>query len=235
MEYLADLQRTIYGAISSNLAAFAATRNWSMLATVLPVGILFGALHALMPGHGKAVLASYLVGSRDAAVKAMAIAGLQALTHVGSAVVLALLASQLVTRTLGGVGRAPTLELISRGTLIAIGTWLIVRAVRGQAHVHGEGVAVGVVAGLVPCPLTLFAMFYALARGVPEAGLTFALAMMLGVGLTLMAVALAAVSARTAMLGLMAQRAVSMRRIVRALDGAAGGAMIAIAARELTF
>ena len=33
---------------------------------------------------------------------------------------------------------------------------------------------VGVIAGLVPCPLTLFAMFLALSRGVPEAGLTFA-------------------------------------------------------------
>jgi nickel/cobalt exporter len=48
---------------------------------------------------------------------------------------------------------------------------------------------VGVIAGLVPCPLTLFAIFFALSRGVPEAGLTFAVAMMLGVGLTLGAVA----------------------------------------------
>ena len=48
---------------------------------------------------------------------------------------------------------------------------------------------VGVIAGLTPCPLTLFAMFFALARGVPEAGLTFAFSMMLGLGLTLMAVA----------------------------------------------
>jgi cation diffusion facilitator family transporter len=39
-------------------------RNWATLVSVLPLGIVFGAIHALIPGHGKSVLASYLVGSR---------------------------------------------------------------------------------------------------------------------------------------------------------------------------
>ena len=233
MEQLAAIQRAIYAAISADLTSFASTRKWWALATVFPVGIAFGALHALMPGHGKAVLASYLVGSRVAMLRASAIAGVQALTHVGSAVVLALLAVPLVTRTLGGVGRAPSLEVLSRGLLIAIGVWLVFRAVRGRAHMHGEGFAVGFVAGLVPCPLTLFAMFFALSRGVPEAGLTFALAMMLGVGLTLASVALVSVLARASVLAFTARHGASIHLIGRLIDGAAGAAMIVIAAREL--
>ena len=43
----------------------------------------------------------------------------------------------------------------------------------------------GVVAGLVPCPLTLFAMVAGISRGVPEAGLTFAVATLFGVAFTL--------------------------------------------------
>src|SRR5258707_782202 len=196
MEHLVAIQRAIYAAISADLTSFAATRNWWALATVLPIGIAFGAVHALMPGHGKAVLASYLVGSPVAALRASAIAGVQALTHVGSAVILALLAVPLVTRTLGGVGRAPSLELLSRGTLIAIGAWLVFRAMRGRAHLHGEGFVVGFVAGLVPCPLTLFAMFFALSHGVPEAGLTFPLAIVLRLALTLATLPLVSVFAR---------------------------------------
>ncbi len=40
-------------------------------------------------------------------------------------------------------------------------------------HVHGEreGVAVGFMAGLISCPLTLFVMTFAISRGVPEAGI----------------------------------------------------------------
>ena len=91
------------------------------LLAVLPFGIAFGAVHALTPGHGKTVLASYLVGSRLAVLRALAVAGALALTHVGSAVVLALAAAPILTRTLGGVGRAPVLEDISRGLLALIG------------------------------------------------------------------------------------------------------------------
>jgi len=231
---LIDIQRQIYSSLSGYLTAFATNRDWVALLGVLPAGILFGAVHALTPGHGKSILASYLLGSRLQALRAAAVAGVLSLTHVGSAVILALLAAPLITRTLGGgVGRAPALELFSRGILIAIGLWLLFRALRGRRHVHGEGVAVGFVAGLVPCPLTLFAMFLALGRGVPEAGLMFALAMMLGIGLTLSGIALLTILARDAVVGLMARHGASLERLTRVLDGLGGLLLIAFAAREI--
>ena len=64
MQTLVDLQKWIYGSLTEYLDAFSATGDWISLATVLPLGIVFGAIHALTPGHGKMVLASYLVGSR---------------------------------------------------------------------------------------------------------------------------------------------------------------------------
>src|SRR6266540_5972480 len=100
LDQLIALQRWIYAMLSANLTAFAATRDWLALAAVLPAGVLFGAIHALTPGHGKSILASYLLGSRLAALRASGVAAILALTHVGSAVVLSLVAAQLVTRTL---------------------------------------------------------------------------------------------------------------------------------------
>lgn len=137
------------------------------------------------------------------------------LTHIGSAVLPALVAAPLVSRTLGTAGRAFTFEHLSRGMLLLILVWLIARAVRtrdGVYHPHsGEGVMVGIVAGLIPCPLTLFTMFFALSRGVPEAGLTFTFAMMLGVGLTLALVAVVAVLARERFVGLVVRHGASLR------------------------
>jgi nickel/cobalt exporter len=233
LDQLVAMQRWIYAALSADLGAFAATRDWTALAAVMPTGVLFGAVHALTPGHGKSILASYLLGSRLATLRAAAVAAVLALTHVGSAVLLALMAAPLVTRTLGGAGRAPTLEILSRSLLIAIGIWLIARAWRGRTHPHGEGLAVGFVAGLVPCPLTLFAMFFALSRGVPEAGLIFAAAMMLGVGLTLSAVALLTVLARDWVVNVTARHGASLSTLSRILDGAAGVLLIIISLREL--
>ena len=233
LDQLIAIQRWVYAGLSADLSAFAVTRNWAALAAVLPAGVLFGAIHALTPGHGKSILAGYLLGSRLAALRAFAVATVLALTHVGSAVLLALVAAPLITRMLGGVGRAPSLEMLSRGLLVAIGVWLLVRAWRGQKHVHGEGLVVGFVAGLVPCPLTLFAMFFALARGVPEAGLVFAVAMMLGVLTTLAAVALLTVFLRDTLVAFTIRLGASIQRLIRILDGAAGVLLIVLSLREL--
>jgi nickel/cobalt exporter len=238
MEFLLAIQRWTNTAISANLSAFAATRDWWALLAVLPLGIVFGAAHALTPGHGKTVLATYLAGSRLAPLRGLAVAGVLSLTHIGSAVVLALLAAPLVSRTLGSVGRTPLLEDLSRGLLAFIGLWLVVRALRPQrGHKHhqrpSEGIMVGFAAGLIPCPLTLFTMFLALARGVPEAGLTFAVAMMLGVGLTLGIVAVATVIARDRLVGILARHGASLDRLGRGLDGTTGAILILIGVREL--
>ena len=235
MDILIALQGWVQRSITADLSVFAATRDWMTLLAVLPLGIVFGAIHALTPGHGKTVLASYLVGSRLAAVRALGTAGILALTHIGSAVILALTAAPLLTRTLGGVGRAPLLEDISRGLLAVIGLWLVARALLRRPHEHpsGEGLMVGVVAGLIPCPLTLFTMFLALGRGVPEAGLTFAVAMMLGVAMTLGAVALITVLTRDRIVRVLARYGASLSWIGRTLDGVAGVILLVIGVREL--
>ncbi len=233
LEQIVALQKWIHDALTADIDAFAVSRDWVALAAVLPAGALFGAVHALTPGHSKSILASYLFGSRLAALRALAVATVLALTHVGSAVLIALLAMPLVTRTIVGAGQVPVLELLSRGFLVLIGLWLILRAWRGRAHLHDEGLAVGFVAGLVPCPLTLIVMFYALSRDVPEAGLTFAGAMMFGVLSTLAGVALLTVLARHWVVRLTARYGASIDKLARILDAIAGGLVIVLAMREL--
>jgi nickel/cobalt transporter (NicO) family protein len=230
MDFLLAIQRWIHEMLTADISAFAASGRWGALVGLMPLGVVFGAIHALTPGHGKTVLASYLAGSRLAVARGAAIAGVQALTHVGSAVLIALLAVPLITKTLGGAGRAPALELLSRGLLAAIGAWLLFRALRGQPHHHDEatGLSVGVIAGLVPCPLTLFAMVFALANRVPAAGIAFALAMLLGVALTLCIVATLTILARAWILRSWTRHGASLAALSRVLEGAAGVVLIMI-------
>jgi ABC-type nickel/cobalt efflux system permease component RcnA len=232
MEFLVDIQQWIRASITDELALFETTRSIWLLLGMLPLGIGFGAVHALMPGHGKTVLASYLVGSGTGVRGSAAVAGVLSATHVGAAVLLALVGAPLLSRTLTGAGRSDLIEEVSRGLIALIGVWLIIRAFRGERHPHGEGAVVGVVAGLVPCPLTLFAMIYAISRGIPEAGLFFAFAMMIGISLTLGAVAIAATLARDRMARFVAHHGASIARVSRVLDAVAGALLIAIGARR---
>lgn len=156
------------------------------------------------------------------------VAGALSTTHVVSAVLLALIGAPLLSRAITGAGRSDLIEDISRGLIALIGVWLLIRAFRGGLHPHGEGA----VAGLVPCPLTLFAMVYAVSRGVPEAGLVFALAMLIGITLTLAAVAVATSLARDRMALFVASHGASMANVSRALDAIAGVLLIAIGAAQ---
>lgn len=228
MDAVYRLQQVLHEAVGARIAGIAATRDWTELLPVLGLGIVFGALHAVTPGHSKMVLASYLVGSRLAWLRGLGVAGALALTHITSAVLLALAAAPLISRTVGGAGRAPALEVASRVLLAAIGLWLIVRALRHRPHVHHEGVLVGVAAGIIPCPLTLFAMFLALSKGVLAVGLIFAFSMMLGVALTLGLVTIATVSARDRALEFLTRRGASIARVSQALDLVTGVLLFAI-------
>lgn len=222
MEKLFLVQQWIRDELVREFSRYAMAPGFLALAWIVPLGIFFGAIHSLTPGHSKMVLASYVIGSRLSVIKSLAISSALSLVHVGSAVVLAFTAAALVKATIGGAGRAPVLEMLSGGLLVALGLWLLWRGFRKYSHAHNEGILIGVAAGLIPCPLTLFAMFLTQARGVPELGVAFAASMMMGVALTLSLVAISTILARDFLLGFMARHGSSVQTGLRVFDAASG-------------
>lgn len=234
MNWLSGTQGWIHQSVRDQFTMFAADSDWTAIAAILPLGLVFGMVHALTPGHSKTLLFSYLVGSRLSILRGVGVSSILAATHVLSAVVIALVATELLSRGLAGAGRAPALEWVSRGALVAAGLWFFLQAVAGAVrHTRHEGAAFGIVAGLVPCPLTLFAMIMASARGIPAAGLGFAAAMMLGIAITLGAVATLAVLGRAGMAELLARYGTSAGRMSRWFAGASGLLLAAFGLYEL--
>jgi nickel/cobalt transporter (NicO) family protein len=131
---LIDAQRGIYLAYADRIGAFAKTGDWWLLTGYLPMGIVFGAVHALTPGHSKAVLATYLAGSTSSLPHALLVSIVLSLTHVTMSVLIVLLSLPLVSLALGSVGRAPMLEDIGRLLLGVIGIWMLWQAFRGSDH-----------------------------------------------------------------------------------------------------
>lgn len=234
LAFLIDVQRSIYAALSGDITAYSNSRDITALLAVLPLGIVFGAAHALTPGHSKSVLAAYVLGSGLKPSRALLTSFVLSATHISSAVLLALATNSLVTRSLVGAGRAPSLEWTSRLILVAIGLWFVYRAIRARPHVHGEGVAAGFVAGLIPCPLTLFVMTLALSRGAPEAGLAFSVSMLLGVATILGLVAVVSALARDTFVHLFDRHGMAIARVSRGLDAFAGATLMLIAVFELS-
>ena len=233
LAFLVDVQRSIYAALTSDITAYSSSGDVAALLAMLPLGIVFGAAHALTPGHSKSVLAAFILGSGLGPARALLTSFTLSVTHITSAVLLAVVANSLVQRTLVGAGRAPALEWTSRSILIAIGLWLIYRALAAKPHVHGEGIATGFIAGLIPCPLTLFVMTLALSRSAPEAGLAFSLAMLIGVTMVLGSIAVLVAVARSTLVGLFDNHGQTITGISRSLDLLAGAGLTLIALLEI--
>ncbi|MFG1306992.1 hypothetical protein V5F34_22970 [Xanthobacter autotrophicus] len=204
MGTILDLQRWLYGGALDALNALR-TVGVGGLPALIGAAFGFGMLHALLPGHGKAVLASHYAGD-GRLLGALGSSTVLILTHVGSAVLLVLGGFVVLQRTIGGAGRAPVLEHASQILIVLIGMWLLWRALRPHTHAHDRsGPVLAFVTGLVPCPLTTFIMTYALANGLMVSGLILSGTFAAGMIFTVASFPLLAVLLRTRLLPLLAR------------------------------
>ena len=55
--------------------------GWGVLLAGVVVAFALGAIHALSPGHGKTIVAAYLVGTRGTPIDAVFLGGMVTFTH----------------------------------------------------------------------------------------------------------------------------------------------------------
>lgn len=116
---------------------------------LLLAAFLFGSAHAFTPGHGKTLVAAYLVGERGTVGHALILAIATTVAHTGSVI--------LVAAVLWGAygnavpGSTQGVLQFAGGLLVAgVGAWLLMRRLTGKAdhfhlfaghhhHHHGDG------------------------------------------------------------------------------------------------
>jgi nickel/cobalt exporter len=141
---------------------------WSLLAAVA-----LGALHALTPGHGKAVMAGYLVGARGTARHALELGVTITATHTAGVFLLGLVtlyAAAIVTPE----RLYPWVTLLSGLAIVGIGGSLLLARARTAWHGHDHGhehvhepigrrrrIALGISSGIIPCPSALVVLLAA--------------------------------------------------------------------------
>jgi nickel/cobalt exporter len=106
-----------------------------VLALLLLSAFAWGAFHALSPGHGKAMVAAYLVGTRGTARHAVALGATVTATHTAGVFALgavALLLSQYVVPE----QLYPWLNLVAGALVIAVGASVLRSRIRHRGHDH---------------------------------------------------------------------------------------------------
>jgi ABC-type nickel/cobalt efflux system permease component RcnA len=180
----------------------------------LLVAAFWGAVHALTPGHGKALVAAYLVGTRGTPRHAFMLGGTVTVAHTAGVFCLGFvtlgLSELVVPETL-----YPWLTLVSGLLVVGVGVSVFHRRLRagragrgGHHHHdhdhdhHSEGLTskgifgVGVAAGLLPCPSALVVLLSSIALHRLSLGLALILAFSVGLAGTITSIGLVAVFAR---------------------------------------
>jgi len=185
------------------------------LLVVLLGSIIFGAVHALQPGHGKTLVAAYLVGERGTTMHALSLGLVTTITHTGVvlmiSVILWLAGNRISTERIQSV-----LSFISGAMVAGLGVWLLLRRLAGQAdhfhffggkhHHHGPDghhhlpspaqggvrwwnlIMLGIGGGIVPCWDAIVLQIYVTAKGELWLGPPIILAFSAGLAATLVAI-----------------------------------------------
>jgi nickel/cobalt transporter (NicO) family protein len=179
-----------------------ASAGEGVLLVLLLAAFGWGLLHALSPGHGKAMVAAYLVGTRGRPRHAVILGATVTVTHTIGVFALGLVTLALSQYVLPE-DLYPWLNLASGLLVIVIGA-AVLRSRIGHArkhHHHHEVtrrglIGMGAAAGLIPCPSALVVLLAAVSQQEIALGMLLIVAFSLGLAGTLTALGLAVVYAR---------------------------------------
>jgi ABC-type nickel/cobalt efflux system permease component RcnA len=200
-----------------------AANGQGVLVLLLLIAFGWGALHALSPGHGKAMVAAYLIGTRGTARHALGLGAIVTFTHTIGVFTLGFV-TLLLSQYILPEDLYPWLNLVSGLLVVTVGFGVLrarVRAAKSKgghhhhhqhdhdhSHDHSHEVpdrvtwrglaGMGAAAGLIPCPSALVVLLGAIAQHQIGLGLVLILAFSLGLAATLTVLGLAVVYARRA-------------------------------------
>jgi nickel/cobalt exporter len=180
-----------------------ASSGQGVLLFLLLAAFGWGAVHALSPGHGKAMVAAYLVGTRGTARDALGLGLTVTVTHTIGVFALGVVTLALSAYVLPE-DLYPWLNLASGLLVLAVGGAVLRARVRKARHHHHHHhapitrrgiLAMGASAGLIPCPSALVVLLGAIAQHEVALGLLLIVAFSAGLAATLTALGIAVVHA----------------------------------------
>jgi ABC-type nickel/cobalt efflux system permease component RcnA len=135
----ANLQHTPRSRFTELIQAQHLSLWFLFTAALIAVGL--GGLHALEPGHGKTIVAAYLVGSRGTARHALLLGLIVTVSHTAGVVALGTI-TLFASRYVLPEQLYPWLGALSGITIAALGCYMLLRRLSGTAtdhsHVPGE-------------------------------------------------------------------------------------------------
>jgi len=102
------------------------------------MAMIYGGLHALTPGHGKTLVAAYLIGTQGRIADAVILGIVTTFTHTFSVILLGLI-TLFASKYILPQQLLPFLQLFSGLLIVGIGTWLMVKRIKSPTGFETHG------------------------------------------------------------------------------------------------
>ena len=179
----------------------------------IAAAFFLGALHAFSPGHGKALVAAYLVSTRGTVAQAVYLGLIVAVTHTFSIILLGVIIKlayaaimQAVVQPSGSahgpisVPGIKAIKLVAGVLILVVGVWIVMNRKRQATHEHHalttdsrygtwRLLLLGISGGMIPCAEGIAILLVAVASGQMGKGLVLVLFFSLGVAVTIVSIA----------------------------------------------
>jgi len=133
--WVAVHQAAFYRSLTSALASLRTSPAGLWL--LLGLSFAYGVFHAVGPGHGKAVISSYLMASGDSVRRGVGLSFLSALVQAASAIVIVAIGTIALRVTATTMTSATDdIEIASYAAITLFGAWLLWAKIRGGHHNH---------------------------------------------------------------------------------------------------
>lgn len=191
---LISVQYELNAYISSTIRSLNDDNSFWVSIMVLGIAFTYGLVHAIGPGHGKALVALYFSSTKSNYKKAFKMGYMISIIHAISALVLTFgiffIMKQMFQQTFNEISDITI--LISAGMIMLVGVYLFYEAYKDK-NVREEKlkktdkseIAVAFSAGVVPCPGVMTIVLFCILLGHYTLGLFAAIAMSIGMGLTI--------------------------------------------------
>ena len=97
--------------------------------------IALGALHAFEPGHGKTIIAAYMIGTRGRAIDGILLGLIVTFSHTFSVIILGIIA-KVLSHSYSEEQLHGWIGLFSAVLILAVGLWMLRQRLSGHGHTH---------------------------------------------------------------------------------------------------
>lgn len=195
-EWLVSSQKTLREKISVQAYNLKNGQSKS-LGIFLFVCFIYGLIHAIGPGHGKTIVASYFIARKGKMWQGVGLGTSITVIHTLSAVILLFALYGIAKATLFPIFEASriNIEKASYALIVFTGFLLVAISIRETFKGHSEGESakaaswkellwLAFITGIVPCPAVALVVFFCLLNDLPGLAICGAVAIGIGMAVT---------------------------------------------------